>query len=374
MLQNIEKISIRQFILLMMGTIGVLNHVIVIPVLLESTKRDAWISPLVNFFLFLAIGYIVFLIQKKTNQQNILNWIKVHYGKKIQYPLIAIFCIHLFILGQTTYMDTLSWTKITYLPLSSKLFMGSLLAFLVLSAAYTGIRTIVILTGVILPLVILLGFFVALANLQHKNYSLLFPILENGFTPVLQGMIYSGGGVGEFFLLLLLMQHRLESNIRFFHIVIILFILSGLTIGPTIGAITIFGPQEASLQRYPAYEEWAMVSLGRFVEHVDFLSIYQWMSGVFLRLSTLGFVIAELFQVKKGKNRLIILSSVYITALITLLFPISDIVFYEWIKFTLQYSLYFTLAFISFLLFLVLFENAKRGSQHEFKRTNTTNK
>ncbi|MDQ0162133.1 endospore germination permease [Aeribacillus alveayuensis] len=374
MIQNIEKISIPQFILLMMGAIGVLNHVIVIPILLEAAKRDSWISVIFNFVTFLILAIFVYMIQKATDQQNIFTWIKENFGKKLQIVLIAVLCIHLFILGQTTFMDTLTWTKVTYLPISSKFIMGTLLALLVLSASYSGIRTIVILNGVILPIVIILGFFVSSANLQYKNFTLLKPFLENGLVPVLEGMIYSGGGIGEFFLLLLLLQHRFKDKIRFYQIVMTLFILSGLTIGPTIGALTIFGPEEAARQRYPAYEEWAMVSLGRFVEHVDFLSIYQWMSGVFIRLSTLGFIISELFQAKKGKKRLIILATIYVSALITLLFPISDIDFLKWIKFTLHYSFYFTLGFITFLFILILIEKVKRGSKHGGDNTTATNK
>lgn len=141
MLRSIEKISIPQFILLVMGTIGVLNHVMVIPFLLEAAGRDSWISVLLNFFIFLVIAFFVNIIQKATDQQNIFTWINERFGEIIRFVLIAILSIHLFILGQTTYMDTLIWTKVTYLPFSSEFFMGALLAFLVLIAAYSGIRT-----------------------------------------------------------------------------------------------------------------------------------------------------------------------------------------------------------------------------------------
>ena len=47
-------------------------------------------------------------------------------------------------------------------------------------------------------------------------------------------------------------------------------ILVGLTLGPLIGAITEFGPNEATKQRYPAYEEWGLVTIGRYIEHLDF--------------------------------------------------------------------------------------------------------
>ncbi|MBO1914435.1 GerAB/ArcD/ProY family transporter, partial [Microvirga sp. 3-52] len=106
-----------------------------------------------------------------------------------------------------------------------------------------------------------------------KNYELLQPFLEHGIQPILKTAVYPASGFVEL-LLFLFIQHKVKDRIRWYHFVVMLFILMGLTMGPTIGAITEFGPIEAAKLRYPAYEEWGIGTIGRYIDHFDFLSIY----------------------------------------------------------------------------------------------------
>ena len=126
-------------------------------------------------------------------------------------------------------------------------------------------------------------------------------------------------------ILFLFLQHKAKKPIKYRHFAITAILLTGLTLGPLIGAIIEFGPVEASRQRFPAYEEWGLVSLGNFVEHLDFLSIYQWLSGAFIRISLLIFIIKELFPGEKSKKWFIPAVVVMIVALT--LVPISDITY-----------------------------------------------
>jgi spore germination protein KB len=65
--------------------------------------------------------------------------------------------------------------------------------------------------------VIIFGILVAIATAPHKDYSLLKPIMENGITPVLKGMIYAGAGYVEIFMILF-MQHHLQARFSFYHL------------------------------------------------------------------------------------------------------------------------------------------------------------
>lgn len=65
-------------------------------------------------------------------------------------------------------------------------------------------------------------------------------------------------------------------------------VLVGLTLGPLMGAIAIFGPFEAARMRFPAYEEWRLVTFGHFLEHIDFFPYINGLS-VHLRGSRLGY-------------------------------------------------------------------------------------
>jgi len=75
---------------------------------------------------------------------------------------------------------------------------------------------------------------------------------------------------------MLLIQHKLTKKTGFKSLMLMCFILTGLTLGPLMGSIAIFGPDEAANQRYPAYAQWRIVRLGEYVEHVDF---FRFISG-----------------------------------------------------------------------------------------------
>lgn len=78
--------------------------------------------------------------------------------------------------------------------------------------ATSGIRLIAISAGTLLPIVIALGYFVAISNTPQKDLTLLQPILEHGWQPVIHGMLYAGGGFIEL-LMIIAIQHRLKSPI-----------------------------------------------------------------------------------------------------------------------------------------------------------------
>lgn len=219
------------------------------------------------------------------------------------------------------------------------------------SLAATSLRTISVVNIFLLFFITILGHFVAIANLQVKQYSLLLPFLEHGFKPVFKGMIFQASGMVEM-LIYIFLQHKMITPIRFRHFTFASIILTLLTIGPLIGAIAEFGPVEAAIQRFPAYEEWGLVSLGHFVEHLDFLSIYQWLSGTFIRISLIFFIIREICPFKERTRKWVWgILMVFIMALT--IWPLSDFVYS---RFLLHHFLPLTFwMFLAWSIFLVLF-------------------
>ncbi|AZN41188.1 hypothetical protein EJC50_17055 [Paenibacillus albus] len=78
---NHRKISIVQTCLLLMLTTAMSNQVLVIPLLLASTGRDAWISVLLTIVPGLCIFAIIAFIMKTTSQAPLIPWIKQHFGR-----------------------------------------------------------------------------------------------------------------------------------------------------------------------------------------------------------------------------------------------------------------------------------------------------
>lgn len=356
-----DQINLFHAILLFIMSVGLMNHVIIIPALIEVSGRDAWISILFAMIVGSLWVWLVFYISNGTNRQHIYVWLKVNLGSYIATIFVLMVGGFMLTIAIVTMTDMGTWTQITFLEKTPRIIIVITFILVCCIAANTSILTIAIANGILLPLVIALGYFVFAANLPEKDYSLLFPIIEHGYRPVWQGMIYSGAGMAEV-LLLIFLQHRIKSPIRYRYLIILVVILAYLTLGPVSGGIAAFGPIEAAKHRFPAYELWSLVSLGEFVEHVDFFSIYQWLSGAFIRISLALFIIVDLFNLQKGWKRTSTLVSLSTLIILFTFIPFSDIQFIKFLKTTyLPFSLLFLISCSIFLSVSVFFSNDKKA-------------
>ncbi|GHI01252.1 hypothetical protein AM1BK_47940 [Neobacillus kokaensis] len=346
-----DSITAVHMILLAMTAIGLKNHVFVISPLIDTSGRDAWLTVLLTLFPTILWIPLILYIHKKANKQPLFLWLSNLIGPTLSKVLAFLLMCYLIILSSVSLRETITWTNITFLPTTPPIVLVIVFVFICWMLAGNNLRTISMLNVFLLFFITIFGLFVAIANIQHKQPSLLLPILEHGYSRVFDGMIYQASGMSEIFFFLLL-QHKIETPIRFRHYLIITLILTVLTLGPLIGAIIEFGPTEASIQRFPPYEEWGLVSIGRYIEHVDFLSIYQWLSGVFIRISLLLFIIKEfsILNPKHWESRSLLFSSA-VTGLLTLI-PITDHQFIALLRTFILPSTFWL--FFSFSIFLSL--------------------
>lgn len=360
---NQSSLNLHQLATLFFLSSGLMDHVIVIPFLLGASGRSGWISViLVGLLVTCCLPLITYLL-KKTNQQPIFEWVRQKYGALVSILLQIPVLIYVFAFGTVTLVDTVGWVKSMFLPETPAWFVALSLLGVCVWVANLGIRKIARCGIFLLPLVVVFGVFVSLANIPRKHYIHLLPILENGLNPVFRGTFIAAGSLVEIILVLLL-QHHLEQKLKFRQLLFVLWVLVGLTIGPLIGAIAEFGPDEAARLRYPAYEEWRLVRIGHYVEHVDFLSIFQWLSGSFIRVSLSLFLLQDMIQKhwtkKQASMPLIIAIAAFMTVIVLLPYSDKDFVAFlsEW---------YFTGAvtvsvlFSLLLVFLTWFKKQERS-------------
>lgn len=285
---------------------GLVSHVMSIPLLLGAAQRDAWVSVLVATPFFLLWLVLLFAVLKQLQGQRIPDWIARHFGVIPAWIFRLSAFIVLFLSGTYTLHDTSMWTVVTYMqqtPMQAIVLIAVVTSML---AAYGGLRTIAMTSSVLLPIVILLGYFVATANTKYKDLSLLFPILERGWQPVWHGAFFAFGGLLELWILILF-QHQLRSKLRLWQLILLGLFMITMAIGPTIGAISEFGPIEAAKQRHTAFDQWKIVNIGKLLQHVDFLSIYQWLCGSFARVSIALYLMTDMLDVRKPRSRFITL-------------------------------------------------------------------
>ncbi|GIP33226.1 endospore germination permease [Paenibacillus sp. J2TS4] len=359
-MKSTKNISLLQAMFILIMAVGFSNHVIIIPLLLQVGLRDSWISVLFTYLLFNVWLLLPYYITSRTGQQSLFDWLKDHYNRWVANLIIWSLGIYLLFIAALTIKETVSWVNITYLTLTPRVVIAASFILLCLFIAGSGIRSIAITTGILLPFVWIFGYFVMSANFQYKDYSRLFPVFTQGVEPIMQAMVYAGGGFVEVFILLLF-QHKVSKSVHLKAWLLLAFILVGLTLGPLMGSMATYGPVESANQRYPAFEQWRLVSVGKYVAHVDFLALYQWLSGAFIRISLALYIILDLVKPKSRLNKRVFLSLFFVFLLSAALAPVSDMTYLRWIQ-QVYYpaSLSFILVFSCLLASLVFVKSHLR--------------
>src|SRR5690606_14316802 len=97
-------------------SVGMVNHVLVIPLILDAAFRDAWMSTFVTLIVILpwmAVPFYGLLV--KLNGQRLDRWMNSRLPKLFKWVILGFFWLCLFVIVIETLIITSSWTSTTYL-------------------------------------------------------------------------------------------------------------------------------------------------------------------------------------------------------------------------------------------------------------------
>ncbi|WP_156906566.1 endospore germination permease [Alteribacter aurantiacus] len=347
------------FVFIILLSTGLFAHVQIIPLLLNVAGRDAWITPI---FALIPLLLWVYVISKKVrvlNGKSVTEYVRSRTTKKVYFVMMGPFVGYFLFQASVTTADLVYWSQNTFVPFLPFSLIAFVLVLLCTYAASRQFSALAISSFFLLPLVAILGFFIAVSNTSKKDYTLLLPLMENGVLPVLEGTVISFLPLFELVLCLFFLSW-LKKRVSFVALIITGAILVGLIAGPTAGAIAEFGPSYATLFRYPAYEQWRLLTIGKYVSNVDFLAIFQWFSGAIIRIGLFLYLTALIVSRKKSPNR----KTTYICAipiLLAVFMPMKQHLFYQWaIGIVVPYLIVFMYAYsLIFLIWLNVLERKK---------------
>ncbi|GMK48769.1 hypothetical protein PghCCS26_58990 [Paenibacillus glycanilyticus] len=362
---NAKPIGLWPIVMMTLLSVGLVNHVIVVPLLLAEAKRDAWLS--IPVALIIALPIAVFPLQRvmfKMNRVRFDEWLRQRVPAFFVWLILAIINLALLFVAFGSLVDVVAWTSNTYLPLTPQFVVLFIFCFICMFAAMNGLRTIAYVSCILLPIVVVLGDFVMSANMPSKDYRYLLPMFEMGMYPIFKGSVYSLSAFMELSFLLLI-QHEMKRSFKKWHLLLLTIMLMLLTLGPTIGAITLFGPEEASMMRYPAYSQWRLVQIGKYFEHVDFFAVFQWLSGALIRISLPLYLIQLYGPFKKIKRKWI---GMLITVLVLAIASYTVLMHMKWYMILMKG--YFQVAWILFgavllLLWVLSYRKPKKSARPE---------
>ncbi|WP_404443310.1 endospore germination permease [Sutcliffiella horikoshii] len=349
-MQNLVKVLLpRQLFMLLVLSTGLLNHVILIPNLLNAAGRDSWLSVILAYPIALLFLWLVYYIAKNSPEEGFFYMIEKRMGKVVSFLLSMPVVLFLFVSAYITLRDLMIWLNAYFLADASVTIINMILIVVCCVITLGGIKYMAISSGFLLPLVMLFGIFIAFTNTSIKDPSLLFPLLSEGSAPLLQGIVYSLSGLLEIYIVILVQPYS-QAPIKFSQLFILLTILTGLILGPLTASIMEFGPVESANFRYPAYEQWRVLKIGDYISHLDFFALYQWLSGAIIRVGLFIYLAAAFFTKKKRHYKLnpILIGVIYLIFFGVMWVKVETFYFYEFI------FRYFLPACMAFFLFQIL--------------------
>ncbi|MBT2648147.1 endospore germination permease [Bacillus sp. ISL-34] len=350
--------ALHIYVLIIMNT-GFMVHVLLLPNILTAAQRDAWISVIISVVPCIVWTLFIFYIYKKLDKEDIIAFLKKWSTPFVTNIFTIAFGVYFIINAFITVKFTVIWAKANYTHDIPNIMVVSLFTFICIFASYKGIRTISTLALLFLPFVTFFGIFVGLGNTTNKNYELLFPVFESGYRNTLNGILYTSTGYLEIIVFLFLTPY-LKNKLKAKWLLLVGIILIMLTLGPLMGAIAEFGSVEAVKMRNPAYEQWKLLRFGYYITRLDFLSIFQWLSGAMIRTSLCLFIGYKL--ISNSKHQKWILLSLYLLVVIgTLIHWDATSFFYFIYKYFFPISGLFLLSAAIILLFLIIKKGKGKG-------------
>src|SRR5690606_6840519 len=233
----------------------------------------------------------------KQNQQqhHLSDWIKARAGSIVSQFFMTVFLVYVFAISTISFYDLIQSINIYFLPRTPSFVVMLPFLLICIWSAYNGLKSIVYVSAILLPFVSLLGIFVATFTLPVKDYSYLFPILADGYQPVLKGAMIILGGSADL-LVLLLLQHHVKKSFSIPNLFFLITFLTVLILGPTMDSLASVGHSIGSEIRSPALERWRLVELGSGVSPVDLLAVFPLLGGELMRVSLRVYLLRDMVE------------------------------------------------------------------------------
>ncbi|WP_461611747.1 endospore germination permease [Cytobacillus kochii] len=323
-----QKLSFISIAYIMILGIGLFAHVEIIPAVLSTSGRDTWISMLLAIIPLILFTPLIYKVGQTVKGTPFIRIISEQLGRFKFYILFFPLLLYLIISAFVSTKEIIYWSQLSFMQNFSSMIIGGVLLIACFYCSFSGVESMAIISRLLLPVVVFLGFFVSFANMKKKHYELLLPIFQEGVLDILKGMFYTSLPIIEIAFVLFFLP-QMKGMIKIKHLIILGVLIIGLMIGPAIGAIVEFGPKYASEFRYPAFEEWRIISIGRYISHTDFFAIFQWLSGATIRIGFFIYLTSQILT--KGEKNRTPISIIFILLFIAVVMPLDQDLFYNFV-------------------------------------------
>lgn len=283
------RISGRQLSLLIIGSITVMGHLLIAPLVFDKAGRDAWLSLIIA----LVAGFLLALVLAGLNRhapgQSLVDILVTVLGKPVGNCLTIVYLLYFLLPPALTLRGLMAFMNTVFLRETPALVLGAIFLLVSVYAAWAGLESFVRGNSLLMPLLIAAGITAAVMALPDKDYGFLLPVMERGIYPPLLGSLPLLGLLGEMVAFSMILPSASSCASLGRMILISVGIIGLLFIGPLTGPIAMFSEQLIVKYDYPTYSEFRY---GRFLIYFQSLAIFLWLGGNFGRMALYIYVSA----------------------------------------------------------------------------------
>ena len=260
--------------------------ILFLPALLAlRARQDAWLAIIAATLAAGAAALVVYLLARRFPHHTLFQYCELVLGRVAGKALALIFVLAFFLLNTVVIREFSEFLTIAVMPETPCLFFSISIMIIAVYAARNGLEVIARCTDFILPLMVVFIvsiFIFATPEMAVRN---LFPILENGFRPVLGGALVAWSFLGQVVIIstygAFVNPPRALGWSLIAGLLGIAFFL-GLVI---MGVVLAFSCCEIERLTFVAYNLARIISLGQFFERIEVLLLAIWIVGVFIKIT-----------------------------------------------------------------------------------------
>ncbi|GLX68685.1 GerAB/ArcD/ProY family transporter [Paenibacillus glycanilyticus] len=300
------KISVRQFmILIIIGTIG--DSILIMPTITAaSSKQDAWLSMLLALMCGLVLGWIYSAIANKLHRTSLYEAIRQRLGIWFGGFVFLLFLFASFMCSLTLLSELSQFMTTQVMPETPvNAIILFFLAVIIIAYRY-GIESYARMGELMFPVFMGLFLLLVLFLLPQVEWSNLQPVMPKGMHPIVNGVMpaFCTGFVEMVVLLMLVPYVKGERKLTGA-------ILAGFAIGGAVLFIIVFlsivvlGPSLMETKYYPTFVLAQKIEIGHFLERIEAVMAFLWIITVFfktiLHFFTLTTGLAQVFRLQESK-------------------------------------------------------------------------
>lgn len=303
-----ERISPHQFMMISSGVLLGTTFFPVAQLAAGAAGRDGWWSVLPAYSLGIPLGLMVYTLMRKYPGQNLLQITEGILGKWVGKLIGVLYVVISAYFGALLLGQVADAFRRSVLPLIPVSVYSVTIMLLVILVAWAGIEVFARFAEVVFPIVVLGLIITMILSISRFEWEEFYPVLGNGLTPVLAGVLKIAPFPMEYILFLAglltflptVEQEQRQVKTGIWRAIILVGVLDALL---TLTEIMVFGPAEAQRLNYGLLALGKMIEFAKTFAGIESIFMLVWMGAMITKIGAFYFMAFWGMQSVFGVNK-----------------------------------------------------------------------